>query len=702
MNSIHRQFKEVATSLVAISLSITTTSQRVSALEQGNPSRSVSTKNLTKTITQAITDSEALLDKKGASSLSIALSDQHGLLWTETFGIQDMSGTKPSTDTMYAAGSVTKMITTIAIMQLVEEGKIELDTPITAYIKEFQMLSPAYKKITTRMLLSHSAGLGTDYANGMTNKHFSGYLGQVMKTLSRTKLQSTPGELSSYSNDGFSLAGEIIQRVSGKDFTSYVKRNILLPLGMNNSTFITKDNEAKRVAKTIKNKQELPYIYTNLSAAGAIATTPTDLAKLGRMLLNQGNSGGKKILSKTSIVEMGKLQGIYPIKTKGHSSTRFGLGWDHVNVPALSESGIKAWKKTGATLDQYSILIVAPKQNLVVAAQMAGGNKHDLWDKLAPNIILSATGEKKLKPTERDSRDSLRRPKHIKPATGSVDNATGQYIGGGFKQITKNGRNLRINHLNLEKKQWVISNGDYTYRADGQYWNKNEPFDSIEFVSSNGNRYLVHTSPAIDTGIRMSNIMQKRKENLNATPQWKARIKETWLNISARHESILWDHRANTQKSFHSPLDFQDIFFSPTLWPLWPVSTSQDNNVANPFLQIQGLNSRDQNSVVVLKRDDFELLSIGSQIFYPLSQVKQLANGINQIRFNSKGHAEWRLATADTTVTVSPELRWKTWGKDGSLKKNSYTNQINLKKGEKVLFFGIANSTHSVTVASSY
>ena len=172
MNSIHLQFKKIVTSLVAISLSITTTSQRVSALEQGNPSRSVSTKNLTKTITEAITDSEALLDKTGASSLSIALSDQHGLLWTETFGTKDISGIKPSTDTMYAAASVTKMFTTIAIMQLVEEGRIELDAPITAYIKEFKMRSPDYKKITTRMLLSHSAGLGTDYANGMTHKHF--------------------------------------------------------------------------------------------------------------------------------------------------------------------------------------------------------------------------------------------------------------------------------------------------------------------------------------------------------------------------------------------------------------------------------------------------------------------------------------------------------------------------------------------------
>lgn len=702
MNSIHKQIRKIATSLVALSLSITTTSQGVSALEQDNPSRSVSTKNLSKTITQAITDSEALLDKTGASSLSIALSDQHGLLWTETLGMKDISGIKPSTDTMYAAASVTKMITTIAIMQLVEEGKIELDTPITAYIKEFQMLSPDYRKITTRMLLSHSAGLGTDYANGMTHKHFSGYLGQVMKTLSRTKLQSTPGELSSYSNDGFTLAGEIIQRVSGQDYTSYVKRNILLPLGMNSSTFITKDNETKRVAKTIENKQELPYIYNNLSAAGAIVTTPTDLAKLGRMLLNQGNSGGKKILSKTSIVEMGKQQGIYPIKTKGHSSTRFGLGWDHVNVPALSESGIKAWKKTGATLDQYSILIVAPKQNLVVAAQMAGGNKHDLWDKLAPNIILSATGEKKLKPTERGPRDSLTRPKRIKPATGSVDKAVGLYIGDGFKRITKDGNKLKINYLDRENNQWIAKEGRYTYSADGQYWNKNEPFDSIEFVNSNGNNYLVHTSPAIDTGIRMSNIMQKRKANLNATPQWKARIKETWLNVSARTESILWDQRERTQKSFHSPLDFQGIFFSFTLWPLWPVSASQDNNIASPFLKIQGTNSRDQNSVVVLKRDNFELLSIGSQVFYPLSQVKELANGINQIQFNSQGHAEWRLAKEDLTVSVSPELRWKTWDKDGSLKKNSYTNQFNLKKGEKVLFFGLANSTHSVTVASSY
>ena len=702
MNSIQKQFKKIATSLITLSLSITTTSQRVSALEQGNPSRSVSTKNLSKTIRQAITDSEALLNKTGASSLSIALSDQHGLLWTETFGIKDISGTKPSTDTMYAAASVTKIFTTIAMMQLIEEGKIELDTPITAYIKEFKMLSPDYKKITTRMLLSHSAGLGTDYANGMTHKPFAGYSEQMMETLSKTKLQSMPGKLSSYSNDGFNLAGEIIQSVSGQSYTSYVENNILFPLGMNNSTFITKKNEAQGVAKTIKNKQELPYAYNNLTAAGAMMTTPSDLAKAGRMLLNRGNSQGKKILSKASIVEMGKQQGIYPIKTKGDSFTSFGLGWDHVKVPALRDSGIKAWKKTGATLDQYSILIVAPKQNLVVAAQMAGGNKHDLWDKLAPNIVLSAAGKKKLKPTERDQRGSLTNPKHIKPATGSVDKAIGLYIGDGFKKITKDGNRLKINYLNPENNKWIAKEGSYTYRADGQYWNENEPFDSIEFTNSDGNRYLIHTAPATGTGIRMSNIIQKRQPNLDATPQWKARTKETWLNVSARPESILWDHRANTQKSFHSPLDFQDIFLSLTLWPLWPVSTSQDNNVANPFLQIQGLNSRDQNSVVVLKQDNFELLSIGSQVFYPLSQVKELANGINQIQFNSQGHAEWRLAKEDSTVTISPELRWKTWGKDGSLKKASHTNEIKLKKGEKILFFGLANSTHSVAVDSTH
>ncbi len=702
MNSIYQQFKKIATSLVALSLSITTTSQRVSALEQGNPSRSVSTKNLSKTITQAITDSEALLDETGASSLSIALSDQHGLLWTETFGIKDISGTKPSTDTMYAAASVTKMFTTIAIMQLVEEGKIELDTPITAYIKEFKMLSPDYKKITTRMLLSHSAGLGTDYANGMTHKPFAGYSEQMMETLSKTKLQSVPGKLSSYSNDGFTLAGEIIERTSGQDYISYVERNILLPLEMNNSTFITKKMEAKGVAKTIKNKQELPYTYNNLTAAGAMMTTPKDLAKVGRMLLNRGNSQGKNILSKASIVEMGKQQGIYPIKTKGHSYTSFGLGWDHVNVPALSVSGIKAWKKTGATLDQYSILIVAPTKNIVLAAQMAGGNKNELWYKLAPNIILSAIGEKRLELTERDQRGSLTSPKHIKLASGSVDNALGLYIGDGFEKITKDGDRLKINHLDLENNKWIAKEGSYTYRADGQYWNENAPFDSIEFTNNNDNRYFVHTAPAIGTGIRMSNIKQKRQANLDTTPQWKARSKEIWLNVSARPESILWDNREYTKKTFNSLLDFQEIFFSLTLWPLWPVSTSQDNNTASPFLQIQGLNSRDQNSVVVLKRDNFELLSIGSQVFYPLSQVKELANGVNQIRFNSQGHAEWRLATADSTVTISPELRWKTWAKDGSLMKASHNNQINLKKGEKVLFFGLANSTYSVKVDSTH
>jgi len=108
---------------------------------------------------------QALLDQSGAASLSVALVADGHVAWQQGFGYADKATqTAPGPDTMYGIGSVSRMLATVATMQLVDQGLVSLDQPVARYVPELSSLSPSYGQITVRMLLDHSSGLpGTVY-----------------------------------------------------------------------------------------------------------------------------------------------------------------------------------------------------------------------------------------------------------------------------------------------------------------------------------------------------------------------------------------------------------------------------------------------------------------------------------------------------------------------------------------------------------
>ena len=108
------------------------------------------------------------------------------------------------------------------------------------YIPDFSMQSPQYKQITVRMLLNHSAGVpGTDYADICSHKPIPSYVDRVLAGLRNSHLKTTPGAMNVYCNDCFTLAGVVVERVSGMPFQDYVTKNILKPLGMKHSIYPT-------------------------------------------------------------------------------------------------------------------------------------------------------------------------------------------------------------------------------------------------------------------------------------------------------------------------------------------------------------------------------------------------------------------------------------------------------------------------------
>ena len=171
-------------------------------------------------------------------SVMIALNGEP--LYTKGFGLADgPKGMAAEPDTVFPWASMTKIVTATALMQVYEQGLVDLDAPVSDYLRYF----PAHYGITVRHLLTHSAGLGEPPEFTPRNLRLDGQplpdpdqvAKQYVEDLSG--LMFEPGSTSSYSNPGFVILGQIIAEVSGQSYIEYVREHILRPLGMNNTDF---------------------------------------------------------------------------------------------------------------------------------------------------------------------------------------------------------------------------------------------------------------------------------------------------------------------------------------------------------------------------------------------------------------------------------------------------------------------------------
>ena len=168
-----------------------------------------------RTIADGRTAAQELLVAANSPSMSVALVDGSTIVWKQTFGVADRAtGAKPTEATMYGIGSVSKMFVTVAVMQLVDAGKVRLDESVVTYVPAARMADPPYVEITVRMLLDHSAGLpGSDYCNTLTTAPNPDYMArQFLAGLATQRLKTTRGSMSVYCNDCFTLAEMVVER----------------------------------------------------------------------------------------------------------------------------------------------------------------------------------------------------------------------------------------------------------------------------------------------------------------------------------------------------------------------------------------------------------------------------------------------------------------------------------------------------------
>ena len=310
----------------------------------------------------------------GADSVQYALWQDGKVVLTGSCGSYSRTENRALTDDiLYGIGSVSKIYTTVAVMQLAEAGRVSLDAPVTRYLKDFKMADERYRQITVRMLLNHSSGLmGSHFENAMLFGDADPVAADsLLEQLSTQRLKADPGAYSVYCNDGFTLAELVVEAVTGMEFMDYVRTRILKPAGLEN-TFAPGDTfDTGRLAKTYRgaDTRALPQDCLNLVGTGGIYATASDLAAFGGALI------GTKLLRQSSLNAMAATEydrGIWP-DTDAPDALRYGLGWDAVEWLPFSQSGIQALVKGGDTLRYHAGLVVIPEYHMAAAVLSSGG-----------------------------------------------------------------------------------------------------------------------------------------------------------------------------------------------------------------------------------------------------------------------------------------------------------------------------------------
>jgi CubicO group peptidase (beta-lactamase class C family)/D-alanyl-D-alanine dipeptidase len=265
---------------------------------------------------------------KQIPGLSIVLVDDQELIWGKGFGMADpREKTLTGVQTVYRAGSVSKPVTALALMRLVEAGKIDLDAPVTTYLPDFKPANPFDRKITLRQLLSHRAGLVRESPVGNYFDPSNLSLADMVKSLNKTELLYRPQTRTSYSNAGFATVGYLLETMHKEPFAKYMKRTLLDPLGMKNSGFEStaelKKNLAAATMWTYHGREfPAPTFELGMPPAGGLYTTVEDLGRLLTFLFADSKGGKAPLLKKATLEQMWTPQFV-----KKGEKTGFGLGF---------------------------------------------------------------------------------------------------------------------------------------------------------------------------------------------------------------------------------------------------------------------------------------------------------------------------------------------------------------------------------------
>lgn len=252
---------------------------------------------------------QSSLSEQQIPGAQVAIYNSQQMLWQQNFGLANVAGNSAVTDdTRFRAGSTTKTLIALAIMQLVKQGKLALTDQVQRWLPELAIVNPWANShpVTVLHLLEHSAGLDDMHFRNLYNIDQPGI--SLVAALNRDSqalvVRWQPGSRHAYSNPGYGILGALIERISGETLEHYVAAQLLAPLGMTRSYLTTDLTAEPALAEGYANLQPQPFRQIYLRSAGNLHSTAADLAKLGQWLLSQGHSATLAQLDGAAIVDM--------------------------------------------------------------------------------------------------------------------------------------------------------------------------------------------------------------------------------------------------------------------------------------------------------------------------------------------------------------------------------------------------------------
>ena len=284
--------------------------------------------------------------------------------YTAGFGVTSVENPLPVTpDTLFQTGSISKTFTGTIFMRLVEAGKVELDAPVRTYLPKLKLSDKGVaERVTIRHLLTHTGGWVGDYFNDFGNGNDA--LDKMVRDIDRLEQVTPLGEVWSYNNVGFNIAGRIVEVVTDKPFETVVKEMLLDPLGMDMTFYFPDDilithrfvvghhKDGKKV------KVARPWAIGRGGApVGGVISTVKDLLTYARFHMGNGKrAGGEKLLSVKSLRQM--RVPLYPAT----GFDKIGLTWF-----IRDKEGVDVISHGGATKGQIAGLYFAPEKEFALA-----------------------------------------------------------------------------------------------------------------------------------------------------------------------------------------------------------------------------------------------------------------------------------------------------------------------------------------------
>lgn len=314
---------------------------------------------------------QSIHKEAAAPGFSVSIVEKGEVRYQAAFGKEILGQKAPMrVESVLPIGSLTKSMTALALMQLVEKGQLDLDKPIVEYLPEFQTAKPEKSsKITCRMLLNNSSALYGGYSDGSLEGDSATY--QLMKSLEGTYLEQEPGLSYRYSNTGFSIAGYLLHAISGEAYADYLERHIFKPLDMKNSS--TRVDEFGKL-KSIDghyygiNSSIPAHIERNreaeamIPAGSLMRSSAKDLSAYMLALLNPNTSGIISTAGRDKLWEAQSCFAGFSYEEGGEDEEfGYGLGWMLGNI-----EGKELVFHGGSTGTASSMMILDPVHDIGV------------------------------------------------------------------------------------------------------------------------------------------------------------------------------------------------------------------------------------------------------------------------------------------------------------------------------------------------